>query len=214
MQRSFLPAAALTGALVLTCANQPAPSELADAFPPSLRTERNPEGPGALVIRSAFGSWLTSDPDPAPGLTALVGWTFAELAQVCVGGEQPPRIEDLTVVRPHGTAELPDLHQVLRSGQVPLLVWQATIPFINPGAEVCGTLLGLPHLTGTGHFIRTDNDLVTTGTRANAAHEGIAGTVTSETGERFRFSGKFHILIHPSGDERVSFDLGLKPIGG
>jgi hypothetical protein len=29
------------------------------------------------------------------------------------------------------------------------------------------------HLTGTGHFVRTDNDLVTPGTRANAPHEGI-----------------------------------------
>jgi hypothetical protein len=38
--------------------------------------------------------------------------------------------------------------------------------------------------------------------------------VTSETGGRFRFSGKFHILIFPSGDVRVSFDLGLQPIGG
>jgi hypothetical protein len=51
------------------------------------------------------------------------------------GGDPPVSIEELIGVRPHGTEEVPDLYQVVRSGHVPLLVWQATIPFIDPGAE-------------------------------------------------------------------------------
>jgi hypothetical protein len=213
MRRLLLPTAALAGALVLGCGDQPVPSEPADSHRPSFRTEQNPEGPGALVLRSSADIWLTiSDPDP--GLTALIGWTFAELEQVCAGGEPPfPSIENLIVIRPHGTEELPDLHQVITGTREPLLVWQATIPFIDPFAELCNELLPLPHLEGTGNFKRTDNDLATTGTRGNAAHEGIHGQVTSESGDRFNFSGKFHIVILPNGDVRVTFDLQLKPIG-
>ncbi len=202
-------------ALGLACGDQPTPSEPAASPRPSFRTEQHPEGPGALVIRTPFGAFLTlSDPDPAPGLTALIGWTFPELEQVCAGGELPlGALEELTVIRPHGTAELPDLHLVLHGTQAPLLVWQTTIPLIDPFAELCGELPELPHLTGTGNITATVNDPFSTGTRGTARHTGIHGQVTSETGERFNFSEKFHDVLLPSGDLRITFDLQLKPIG-
>ena len=212
MRRSLIPAAALAGALVLGCADQPTPSEPVDAAQPAFRTAQNPEGPGALVIRSEFGATLTlSDPDP--GLTALIGWTFAELQQFCAGGEFPNRLTEIDVIRPHSTEELTDLHLRQHGTRVPLLVWETTIPFIDPLAELCGGLVFLPHLTGTGNITRTDNDLFTTGTRGNAGHETIQGQVTSEAGERFKFSEKFHGVINKTHNKCCSIELELKPIG-
>jgi hypothetical protein len=212
MHRFVFSAAAFACTVALGCADQPTPSEPADAFRPSFRTEQNPEGPGALVIRSQFGAVLTlSDPDP--GLTAMIGWTFAELEQFCAGGEFPNRLTEVDVIRPHSTDELVDLHLRWHGTRVPLLVWQATIPFIDPFAELCGGLVLLPHLTGTGNITHTDNDLFTTGTRGNAGHETIQGQVTSEAGERFKFSEKFHGVINKTHNKCCSVDLELKPIG-
>jgi hypothetical protein len=70
MHRSLLPAAALTGALALGCADQPTPSEPADASQPSFRTEQNPQGPGAFIIRGQQGAVFGVDLDD--GLSALV----------------------------------------------------------------------------------------------------------------------------------------------
>jgi hypothetical protein len=212
MHRSRRLAAVLAGAFALGCADQPKPSEPADVSQPSFRTERNPEGPGALVLRSQFGAVLTlSDPDP--GLTALIGWTSAELEQFCAGGEFPNRLTEFDVIRPHSTEELTDLHLRWHGTRVPLLVWETTIPFIDPGAELCGTLLLLPRLTGTGNVTHTDNDLFTTGRRGNAGHETIQGQVTSESGERFKFSERFHGVINKSHNKCCTIDLELKPIG-
>ena len=204
--------AALAGALALGCADQFKSSEPTDASPPSFRTEQNPEGPGALVIRFQFGASLTLS-DPESGLTALIGWTLPELQQFCAGGEFPNRLTEFDVIRPHSTEELTDLHLRSHGTRVPLLVWETTIPFVDPVAELCGTLLPLPHLTGTGNVTHTDNDLFTTGTRGNAGHEVIQGQVTSETGERFKFSEKFHGVINKSHNKCCTIDLELKPIG-
>jgi hypothetical protein len=72
----------------------------------------------------------------------------------------------------------------LHGAQVPLLIWEGAIPFIDPVAEECG-LLGLPHLTGTAQVTQSDNDLFTTGNRAEAAQALVRGQAASEAGERF-----------------------------
>jgi hypothetical protein len=88
MPRFLLPTAMLAGTLVLGCAEQPAITEPASAPQTLRRTEQNLTSLGAEVIRGSPGAWLMqSDPDPAPGLTALIGWTFVELEQACAGGE-------------------------------------------------------------------------------------------------------------------------------
>jgi hypothetical protein len=213
MHRSLIAGGTLAGALALGCADQLTVYEPADISRPSLRTEQNPDGPGALVFRSQQGAILTlSDPDP--GLTALIGWTFAELEQFCATGEFPTRLKQLEVIRPHSTEELLDLHLLLHGTRVPLLVWETTILFIDPLAELCGELLLLPHLTGTGNITQRDNDVFTTGSRGNAGGFRIQGQVTSELGERFKFLGKFHGVITPSGQDKCcTLDLQLRPTG-
>jgi hypothetical protein len=49
-----LPAAVLGVTLVLGCGDQPAPAEPASASQPSLRTDRNPNGPARRLSASAF----------------------------------------------------------------------------------------------------------------------------------------------------------------
>jgi hypothetical protein len=206
----LLPTTALAAALVLGCGEQPSPAEPASTPRPSLRTDQNPDGPGAVVIRGpAEGAFLIADPDPAPGLTVLAGNTFAELEQFCATGEVTlGPLEDLFVIRPDGS-----VHNILRGAKVPLLVWETAIPFIDPIAELCGELLGLPHLTGTGQFIARDNDVFVSGDRANAFGLSIHGQVTSEAGERFRFKANFHAVILRSGEEHITSDFRLDPFG-
>jgi hypothetical protein len=59
----LLSTAMLAGALVLGCGDQPAPAEPTGAPRPSLRTEQNPNGPGAQVIRFDTQGIILADPD-------------------------------------------------------------------------------------------------------------------------------------------------------
>src|SRR5687768_10674695 len=103
MRRSILtPAAALVAAVTLSCGEQPGPLDSPDTSPPSFRTEQNPEGPGAFAIHVPEGFFGTFDDDPAPGLTTVVGITFAELVQFCATGEFPTILDRLLVFRPDG----------------------------------------------------------------------------------------------------------------
>jgi hypothetical protein len=63
MRYSLLVPVAVLGGLVGGCSEQPGPAEPASDPQPSLRTEQNPEGPGAQVVRFASGGIFLSDPD-------------------------------------------------------------------------------------------------------------------------------------------------------
>jgi hypothetical protein len=78
MHRSLLlPTAALAGALALGCADQPTPSEPAELSQPSFRTEQNPEGPGALVLRG--------QPAGAPIVAEMGGRRQVQLSRTRAG---------------------------------------------------------------------------------------------------------------------------------
>jgi hypothetical protein len=212
MRRSLLfSTVALAGALALGCADQPTPSAPSDGSRPSFRTEQSPEGPGAFVVITpeAFGG-ISEDLD-GPPLTATFGATFDELVEFCETGEQPPlTLRRLFLFRPDGS-----IMSTIGGAQLPLLVWQLPLPAGEEGGVCSEAFLAGSHLEGTGHFIQHDNDVTTTGNRANAAGFQISGQVSSEAGERFLFSGEFHVVILRSGEIRGSrFDLELKPVGG
>jgi hypothetical protein len=204
------PVIALLGcALVFACGDQSRITEPAGPTAPSFRTAQNPDGPGAFVAIVEEAYLITMDPEPAPGIVAIVGATFAEHLEFCATGEPVRPFRRLLVFRPDGS-----VMTTVRGAQVPILVWETTIPFVDPLAEICtDAFLETPHLTGTGNFSSHDNDLFTTGNRANAAGSRITGKVSSESGERFLFSSKFHIVIFRNGDQRLTFDIQLKPLG-
>ena len=194
---------------VIGCGEQPATSEPANSSPPAFRTEQNPDGPGAFAIHILEASFVDGESDPAPGLTVHVGATYAEHLHFCETGEPPFPMDRLLVFRPDGS-----IKTRVQGAQVPLLVWQTAIPFIDFIAEICDpAFLALPHLEGTAQFMDRDNDLTGSGNRGNPFGFRIVGQVTSEAGDRFRFLDKFHSVIPQGGEQRTTHDLQLEPIG-
>jgi hypothetical protein len=210
MQRSLLvPMGMLSAALALGCSDQPTPSEPANTPRPSFRTEHNPDGPGAFAIHIPEASFVNTDPDPAPGLTAIIGATYAQHLEFCETGEPPFPMDRLLVFRPDGSVKTR-----VQGAQVPLLVWQTAIPFIDYLAEICDpAFLALPHLEGTGQFLDRDSDLFFSANRADAWGFRIVGQASSEAGDRFHFLGKFRGLALRSGETRYAVDFQLNAIG-
>jgi hypothetical protein len=209
MPRScFILTVVLASTLVLSC-DQTNPSEPANTLSPSYRTEQNPQGPGAFAIHIPEASFVTFDPDPAPGLTALVGATFAEHLLFCETGEPPFPMDRLLVFRPDGS-----IMTRVQGAQVPLVIWQTAIPGINILAEICDpAFLALPRLEGTAQFLEKDTDVLVSGNRTDAYSNKIVGQVSSDAGERFKFLGKNYIVILRNGELRQTFDLSLRHIG-
>jgi hypothetical protein len=195
----------LTGTLGLGCsdpARLAAPAGVAGVSLPSFRTDQSPEASGAVVIHDQQGAFFYFDSNPPPGLTLLIGWTSEELKRFCAAGEVTVgSLAELLVFRPDGS-----VHRNVHGSQIPLLVWEGVEPDLCAALEV-------PHLTGTGQFTSTDNDVFTTGNRADAFHYGIHGKVASEAGERFLFSGQIYGVILRSGEQHFTSDLQLKPFG-
>jgi len=202
----LLPMALLAGAFALGCGDPPrmmAPADPSGSSPPSFRTEHNPDGSGAIAIHGVQGAFFDLDPDPQPGLAQLIGWTFEELELFCATGEITlGSLKELFLIRPDSS-----VHQLVHGVHIPLLVWETASP------DLCGVLLELPHLTGTGQLIITDNDVFVSGNRTNAAHIRIKGQVASEAGERFRFLAEFHGVILRNGEpHRFTHDFQLEPL--
>jgi hypothetical protein len=205
LQCSHLPAVfALSGAFafVLGCsepaglANDPVRSS---SSTPSLRTEQNPEGSGAVVIHAEQGAFFTT----GDGLAMLIGWTFDELEEFCTTGDITiGSLRELSVFRPDGS-----LKYGLHGTQIPLLVWQTN------DTDLCG-LLNVPHLTGTGQMFASDNDFNVSGNRTESTVGKVHGKVTSEEGDRFRFTNTFHAVILRTGElQKFVLHLELTPIG-
>jgi hypothetical protein len=188
--------ATLAAALVLGCGERPGPAEPVVA-PPALAAHQGLAP--ASVSHNEQGAFLFVDPDPAPGLTVLIGWTLDEIELFCATGEITiGSLRELLVIRPDGT-----LHLAIQGARIPLLVWE------SDSGDLCA-LLEQPHLTGTGQLSVTDNDLFVGGNRTNAAHVGIHGQVASETGERYHLLGNWHGRILKGSaeqDDRSDFRL-------
>jgi len=133
----------------------------------------------------------------------LIGWTLDELEEFCATGDVTiGSLKELFVFRPDGS-----LKYGLRGARIPLLVWQAD------NFDLCGDF-NLPHLTGTGNFSASDNDFFVSGNRTESVVTNTQGHVTSEDGERFRFTNKSHAVILRTGElHKFVNDFELTPIG-
>jgi hypothetical protein len=155
---------------------------------PSPRTEHNPEGFGAVVIHAEQGAFLSG----GDGLVMLIGWTFDELEEFCATGDVTiGSLKELFVFRPDGS-----LKYGLRGARIPLLVWQ------TDNFDLCG------------HFFASDNDFNVSLNRTESTVGSVHGQVTSEDGQRFRFTQKFHAVILRTGEvHKFVFTNVLTPIG-
>jgi hypothetical protein len=169
------------------------------SFTPSFRTEHSPEGFGAVVIHAEQGAFLSG----GDGLVMLIGWTLDELQEFCATGDITiGSLRELFVFRPDGS-----LKYGLRGARIPLLVWQ------TDNFDIC-VLVDVPHLTGTGNFFASDNDFNVSGNRTESTVGAVHGQVTSEDGQRFRFTQKFHAVILRTGElHKFVFTNVLTPIG-
>jgi hypothetical protein len=182
---------ALTGALVPACGDQTDPTDIDQAQPPSLRTDRNPEGPGAFVGK-VDGQLTFIFPDPASGLNVTAGFTPEALAAFCARQPfegQPSRIKG--VVRPDSS-----FTDLTRARNVTLMV------FVDDNQDVCDG--PAPFAIGQGDFRNHDNDLFVSGLRGNSFGFRVVGQVTDVNGVRHHLSAAFHGIIYRDGSLRIT----------
>jgi hypothetical protein len=202
MLRSLLiPAVMLASALLLGCGERPAPSE-PGLTPPSFRTADNPDGPGALVVHLREHGAGFANCDVEADVCYFLGFSVAELAQVCAEGLEPSgkglRIEHL---RPDGS-----LHVLDRAKDEPLLVWDAP-------ADFCADQ---PIAIGTGQFTGRDTDFFFSGNRTDSFGFRVQGTVSAlADGQRYRLTNTLHATALRDGEVKVdNYEFTFTPIGG
>jgi hypothetical protein len=201
--RRFLPipSAALAGALILACGEQPAPSEPVTTPPLSFRADRSLDRPGARVFRfNDLFFWVIVDAER--GLTTVLGATPEEHLAACQSGLVPEEVSILAVLRPDSSQKV-----LVTDREMGVTVWPAA------SFDICGELMAVPFLAGgTARFRYVDNDAFGSRTRGNAYGVRAHGTVTSfATGEELDFLAKFQAVFFPSGETRVrSSDIILR----
>ena len=86
--------------------------------------------------------------------------------------------------------------------------------FVYQIAGFRGVCASTPFASGTGHAIRTDNDLLTSLTRTNSFGMRIQGVVQDAAGQSYRLNAELHDLIFPDGSfKRVVQNVNLHPVG-
>jgi hypothetical protein len=186
LPRSLLiPTTVFTTALVLGCGEQPAPSEPATTPQPSLRTEQNPNGPGARVFRfNELFFWIIVDFER--GLTAVLGATPEEHIAACQSGLIPEEASWQDVVLPGGV-----IKRQVTGGEMGVTIWRAA------SGDICGELAAVPIFAGGTARVRyVDNDGEGSLTRGNAFGVRAHGTVTTlATGEELDLLAKFQAVL-------------------
>lgn len=190
MRSSLTLAIALVcGALLPACSDEPTSPQPAPALGPVLRTVRNPDGPGAFVIRFDGVLGFLFD-DPGSDLRVIAGVTLDQLAALCSGGDFT--LEPATgqvVFRPDGS-----IHQLFKAKGVTLLVFEQAF------ADFCAVP---PFAVGRGNFINTDNDLLVSLNRTNSFGFRLRGRVTDASGGQSHLVAMFHAIINRCGELRV-----------
>jgi hypothetical protein len=187
----LLPTVMLASAFVLSCGEQPVPSEPATA-PLTLGTEQNAQGRGAQVFR--FNDlFFTVIVDFERGLTTVLGATPEEHVAACQSGIPPEEASFKDVLRPGGV-----LKRQVKGAEMGVTIWAAT------SDDICGELMAVPFLAGGTARVRVvDNDVFVSGTRANSFGVRAHGTVTNlATGEEFKLLAKTQAIIFRNGELR------------
>jgi hypothetical protein len=201
MRRSFLvvSTAALAGAFVLGCADQPSPTAIADPPTPSFR---------ATVIRG----------------TEPFGFAFDDGRQILFIGLS---VEDLTSIFCTGTDfdvdEISGFHLLRPDGSLKEhFKGDETVVVVDGAAfdqSFCQEPSAVPTFTGTARVVLNDNDFFVTGNRANASMLHVTGTVTDESGQLYHLVASSQQVLapgHPAPDvvvQHSGIKIRLTPIG-
>jgi hypothetical protein len=192
MRRDTL-AALLGFALVTACDEQRSPTAPVDPHAPVFIVER-----GQVEFGGGFDDGSR---------VLFAGHTLENLTNLFCGAPfDLDQLSALAVIRPDGSVK-----EQLRGN--------ANVVVVLAPPEVALTCEGLrtaPHLTGTAKVIINDNDVDGSSAGAGAFQFHVVGTVTDDTGQRFRLTA-FIQGVFPSGSTVPSHmitKIQVTPVGG
>ena len=183
------------GLAIAACGSDDAPTAPEPGPTPSLRTEHNADGPGAVVFHGRGQFFATVNEPGAPYFIAI-GVSAAGAREFCRGGDPDfGASKDLFAEGPNG------IHAVFKSdGKVPLLLYR-------PGTEdICD---GSPVAVGTGIFTDNSSNLIG-GHGRGVASSRIRGTVTTPAGKRLHVLVVMHSQLGPNGFEDLVLKIQVK----
>jgi hypothetical protein len=151
-------------------------------------------GPGELpnVLRSG-GRIVSAFVDVEQDMLVVVGAPADPTTDQLCGGSELRQFVPVQWVGDFNDV----VKQLALLDPINILVYQP-IP-ATPVAALCATD---PIATGTGRYLRTDNDFFGAFGRANAVIEHVHGTVELTDGGQARLSARFHALGSPTGQLR------------
>jgi hypothetical protein len=195
----LLPTALLGSVLVLGCGEQPGPAEPANDPQPSLRTEQNPEGPGAQITRLAGQGIFINDPDR--DFTLTIGAPISE-APECGGPGEITEVNIQVVTTPAGVE-----NAVGRVRQATMTLYGrsfTTSPCELTEADIVAEGLGNATL------------VISTRPSSTLVHVQATGKVELTSGGLAHLLVVSNVVTDPEGNIlRVHVDrFQLKPIGG
>ena len=177
--------------------------------PPTAVTERPPvnldflNGPEDLpnVFRTAVNAGFSMR-DPSTGYIVMAGLpTPPQSLTICGGTMAVQTSSEMTEGELSGV-----LHDLRMGSDLNVFVYRI--------AGFSGICASTPFASGSGHAIRTDNDLFTSLTRTNSFGLRIQGTVQDAAGQSYRLNAELHDLIFPDGSfKRVVQNVNLHPVG-
>ena len=168
-------------------------------------------GSGTVVVRfqDQVGFFIVDD---ATGLMSFHG-TSLTFAQICSGGGVTFENLDIQLLlSPAGP-----LHALFTSSSHPVVIYPSTtLPDPHHiGLGDCPILAGLvPVASGTARLVRTDNDLLGSGSRANAFGWTSSGTLTETgIGRALKYSETVRAVMVPGAVEpsEVRTSIRLTP---
>ena len=141
--------------------------------------------------------------DPSTGYIVMAGLPTPPQSLTICGGTMPVQTSsEMTEGELSGV-----LHDLRMGSDLNVFVYQI--------AGFRGICASTPFASGSGHAIRTDNDLFTSLTRTNSFGLRIQGGVQDAAGQSYRLNAELHDLIFPDGSfTRVVQNVHLQPVGG
>ena len=199
MARFHVPAL-ICAALLAACAD-PGAAPLAPQVPGYNFTNAPAELPN--VLRSG-GRVVSAFVDVEQDLLVVVGAPEDPTTDRLCGGTELRQFVPVQWV-----GDFADIvKQLAMLDEINILVYQP-IPE-TPIFALCATD---PIATGTGRYLRTDNDFFGAFGRANAVFEHVHGTVLLADGEEARLSARFYALGSPGGElRRFETTIQLHPL--
>src|SRR5262245_6115344 len=155
-----------------------------------------------IVFRTATNAGFAMR-DPSTGYIAMAGLPTPPSSITLCGGTMPFQTSsEMTEGELSGV-----LHDLRMGSDLSVFVYKI--------AGFRGVCASTPFASGTGHAIRTDNDLFTSLTRTNSFGTRIQGVVQDAAGQSYRLNAEVHDLIFPDPTfKRVVQNVHLHPVGG